>query len=105
MEVKTWVLVGSLRRSTCSFALAGMSVLSDCISALTSLATRSMMPVDLPFFPFGLFSSGIVFSSLWPHSGQTHGHARLRFHSVLITHTGKYDPGSLNLLGCPLGHW
>src|SRR5580693_2814001 len=62
MEVKSWVLVGLLRISTCSLAFAGRSVLRDSRSSLTPVLRRSTRPTDLPFLPFGVFSSGIVCS-------------------------------------------
>src|SRR5467141_4168476 len=60
MERKSWVLVGFFSNSTCSFALAGRSVLRDSRSSFTPVFRRSTKPTDLPFFPFPLFSSGIV---------------------------------------------
>src|SRR5208282_1164732 len=107
MDVKTWVLVGSLRRSTCSLALAGKSVLSDCTSALTSVATRPRMPVVfpfLPFFPFELFSSAIFRLFSAAASGKSTNGPFHASSDSSQTHDGKYAPGSLKLLGCPLGH-
>src|SRR6266853_4839647 len=108
MEVKTGVLVGSLRRSTCSLALAGKSVLSDCKSAFTPVAARSRMPVVfpflpfLPFFSFELFSSAIFLSFLPAHLASHPESPECAFTlqvSSSQTHDGRYAPGSLKLLG------
>src|ERR1700738_835854 len=105
MEVKTWVLVGSLRRSTCSLAFAGKSVLSDCKSAFTPVAARSRMPVVFPFFPFlpffsfELFSSAIFFSFLPAHLASPPKCAFTLQANSSQTHDGRYAPGSLKLLG------
>src|SRR5260370_1463967 len=60
MERKSCVLVGFFSSSTCSFAFAGRSVLRDSRSSLTPDLMRPSRPSGLPFFPFPLFSSGIV---------------------------------------------
>ena len=61
----TWIFTGY---AICGIVFFGV-LAYYCTSALTPAATRSTMPVDFPFFPFGLLSSGIFFSSLLPRSG------------------------------------